>query len=169
MIQGKTYRATVFQANPDERYLELRQIAANKLLTFHSHDAGKGSRYVTIGRLKIRFADHENTSPHHDQPDYNCVDRELTKNKLREINRLTYPTLCRKTAFAMHVGLTIQKLKKLLDDSCYEQVCENPDYPNTYTQYVKVADALAKISAAGITVRIPIAQERWTEEDYCGF
>lgn len=38
---------------------------------------GGGSLYIFAGEIKIRFADHENTSPSHDEPDYKIVDGDL--------------------------------------------------------------------------------------------
>lgn len=154
----------------NQRYVEMRAAAAAKLNEFHSHDAGGGSEYVTVGELKIRFADHENISAYSHKPDYNIVKLELTKEELSAIiARITYPYLCKKTVLAMHLGLTVPKLNKLLTDDCYENVCENPEaYPNTFTQYVRVERALQKATEAGMMDRIPIMQERWTAEDYNG-
>jgi hypothetical protein len=144
-----------------------------KLQKFCSHVAGGGTRYVTIGTIgeevKIRFANHENTSFHHDSPEFNCVNRYLTAKEIEAIKqKVSYPRLCKKTALAKHVGLTVPKLKKLLDDSCYEQVCENVGYPNTFTQYVLVTPALERLASLGVIARIPIQQETWTWEDFDG-
>jgi hypothetical protein len=172
-LMGRTYKAAEFDAEAAarQRHPELRRIAASKLATFHSHEAGKGSHYVTLGdSVKVRFADHENTSTFHERPDYNCVRRKLTPEEIAEIKeRVLHPVLCKKAAFAKHVGMTVPALKKLLDASCYEDVCENPEYPNTFTQYVRVTEALKCVDAAGITTRVPVAQERWTVEDYAGW
>jgi hypothetical protein len=95
-VRGGTYRADVLDVIKEQRYPpKLRVIAASKLLIFHSPDAGNGSHYVTLDeRIKIRFADHENTSAYHATPDYNCVNRELTAEEFTEIERmLGYPAL----------------------------------------------------------------------------
>lgn len=158
----------------DDIYERLRHAAASKLLTWHEHSAGKGSLYITIGEtLKLRFADHENTSSQHDEPDFNFVNRYPAEEDFEEIvNRIQYPRICKKTTFAMHVGLTAPKLKKLLPPDqhteCYEDVCENDYYYNTATQYVVVNAALAALRDQGIMDRIPVRQESLSEEDYSG-
>lgn len=167
-------RAEVFQWREEQEsdtFEPLRCAAACKLCMWHEHHAGGGSIYVTIGdSLKLRFADHENTSRQYGQPDFNFVNRIPTEQEIREIvSQIRYPSLCKKTAFAMHVGLTVPKLKKLLTPECLEDVCENEEYPNTYTEYVVVATALEKLEAAGVKERIPVQQELVTMEDYCGF
>jgi len=169
-ITGGTYRAEVFAPKENERHIELRRIAATKLQNFTCHVAGHGSEYAFIGDVKIRFADHETTSKFHEGPDYNIVKGHLTTEQITEIERgIEYPRIARKLAFAKHVGLTVPKLKKLLTTDCYEDVCLDPmNYPNTMTQFVVVKKAFAVLKAAGITSRIPVAQERWTAEDYAG-
>jgi hypothetical protein len=152
-------------------YERLRHAAANKLCTWHEHTAGHGSKYITIAdSLSIRLADHENTSAFRPSPDFNIVNRHVSEEEFQQIvQRIDYPTLCKKTAFAMHVGLTVPKLKKLLRADCYEDVCENEAYLNTFTQYVRVAPALEALERAGITKRIPVRQERISAEDYAGW
>jgi hypothetical protein len=155
----------------EERHLEFRALAASKLNTFSCHVAGGGSEYVDIGGVKIRWADHENTSAFHMGPDFNLTTgAELTPAELAEIAAgIQYPRLCKKTAFAMHLGLTVPKLKKLLPSFCYENVCEGPlNYPNTFVQYVIARAAFAELDKLGIVARVPVMQERWTEEDYSG-
>jgi hypothetical protein len=148
---------------------QLRYAAASKLNRFHTHSAGGGSFYVTIDDFKLRFSNHANTSSMHEEPDLNIVDRELTDQDVaRVIEQIKYPDVVKITALAMHVGLTVPKLKKLLTDSCYTEVCENPEYPNTFTRYVYTAKALNLVTKHGITERIPIKQESASEEDHAG-
>ena len=159
---GSNYEPSVFE--------QLQYAAACKLCVWHEHESGSGSAYITIGdRLKLRFADHKKTSAQYDQPDFNFVDREPTEQEVKIIiEKIQYARLCKKTAFAMHVGLTVPKLKKLLTPSCYELVCENEAYPNTLTEYVIVAAALELLETAGENNRIPVRQELYTLEDYYG-
>ena len=170
-VLGHTYRAELWKVeeHEDQLHFELRAAAAAKLNKFTRHVAGGGSEYVYVEDEKLRFANHENTSRFYDAPDHNVVGRDLDEAELSAIiERIKYPRLCKKTAFAMHLGLTVPKLKKLLTPECYESVCENPYYENTFTEYIVVEKALAEAEKHGITARIPVAQERWTEEDYCG-
>ncbi len=173
-FQSRTYKAEIFVPKKDERYVELRQLAAKKLNTFRNHVAGHGTEYVYLGgelETKIRFSDHENTSRLHDEPDINIVGRnKLTPEELQELEEeVNYPRLCKKTAFAKHCGLTIQRLKKLLTAECYEKVCEDPIYyPKTHTEFVIVEQAFKILEQQGITERHPVAQETWTAEDYTG-
>lgn len=159
------------------RYYELRKLAARTLNPVTVHRAGGGSEYVYIGDdllrgpvITVRFADHENISFQRDTPDYNCVNRELTREELTEIeNDLRYPDLAMKVAFAKHVGLSVPKLKKMLDHTCLENVCPDPfNYPNTLKELVVTGPAIQKIADSGITTRLPVKQERWQEEDYSG-
>jgi len=173
-LRGSTYKAELFVSKADEVCVELRELAARKLNRFRHHVAGHGTEYVYLdgaGEMKIRFSDHENTSRYHEEPDLNIVGRdELTPEELEELEEeVDYPRLCKKTAFAMHCGLTVPKLKKLLAAECYEQVCEDDNYPNTYNEYVVVAAAFGVLEQHGITERRPVAQEKWTEEDYAGW
>lgn len=149
----------------------LRYASARKLCIWNQHRAGGGSLYVTIGEsLKLRFADHENTSAYHCAPDYNFVNRDPTEQELIEIEaRIQHARLCKKTAFAKHVGLTVPKMKKLLTPDAYEKVCENQAYRNTYTEFVVVAIAYARLELAGITDRLPVPQEFYGSEDYSGY
>jgi hypothetical protein len=153
----------------DEAHPSLRLIAAEKLQLFTRHMAGGGSEYVYIGEnMKIRFADHANVSSKHDIPDYNCVNRELTDEELTKVRTTTsYPELVKKTALAVHVGCTVPTLKKILTPECYESIVVDPfNYPNTRYEFVRVEAALGRLTAAGLTKRIPVAQETWSEEDY---
>jgi hypothetical protein len=76
--------------------------------------------------LKLRFAAHPNTSVKHGEPDFNFVSRAPTYAEFQEIeSRMQTATLCKKTAFSKHIGLTVPKLKKLLTPECFEDVCEN--------------------------------------------
>jgi len=66
--------------------------------------------------------------------------------------------------------LTIPKLKKLLPEDCFEAICENEFYSNTYTTIVKVTEALNYLSLEhNINDRIPVRQETYSYEDYNGF
>ncbi|HLG15398.1 MAG TPA: hypothetical protein VJH03_12980 [Blastocatellia bacterium] len=164
-------KAEVFHWTKGRETLErLRYAAACKLCMWHEHQAGGGSCYVTIGgSLKLRFADHENTSAQYGEPDFNFVKRTPTEQELQEIvARIQYARLCKKTAFAMHVDLTVPKLKKLLKPECFEGVCENQAYPTTFTEYVVVATAFETLETVGITERIPVRQELYSMEDYSG-
>ncbi len=97
------------------------------------------------------------------------MDDEITSEDVAEIiEMIGYPRLSKITAFAMHVGLTVPKLKKLLAEECYEDVCENEAYPNTFTTFVRVAPSLDLLEKAGVTDRIPVRQQRRSVEDYNG-
>jgi len=180
-VHSQKLKIQSFQLRTDEDdcYERLRFAAASKLCQWHEHQAGKGSNYIAIGdetvgdSLKLRFADHENTSERHDSPDFNFVDRDPTDEECAKIiESIHYPRLCKKTAFAKHVGLTVPKLRKMLPPdkypNCYEDVCENDYYSNTSTQYVSVAAALDVLQSLGVTERLPVRQESYSEEDYCG-
>lgn len=149
----------------------LRYAAACKLSTWHEHQAGGGSFYIAIGdSLKLRYANHENNSAQHRTPDFNFINRYPTQKEVVEIAaRIQDPRLCKKTAYAMHCGLTVPKLKKVLTPECLEDVCENEAYPNTYTEHVLVAEAFGVLEVAGIRERIPVRQELFTLEDYAGY
>ena len=155
------------ETDPFER---LRYAAACKLCMWHEYQAGGGSSYVTIdGSLTLRFADHENTSAQYSEPDFNFVNRTPTEKELQEIvDRIQYAKLCKMTAFAMHVRLTVPKLKKLLKPECFQGVCENEAYPNTITEYVMVATAFEMLETVGIKEHIPVRQELYSVEDYSG-
>jgi len=173
MLHRQKAKAEVFywKEGQETDFIErLRFAAARKLCVWREHRAGGGSFYLTIDKsLKLRFADHENTSAQYSEPDFNFVDRTPTEQEILEIEaRIQYARLCKKTAFATHVGLTVPKLKKLLTTECFEDLCENEAYPNTLTQYVVVASAFARLDAAGITERIPVRQELYSLEDYSG-
>lgn len=162
----------VWRGHPNDFLERLRFAAAAKLCRWTEHSAGGGSTYITIGdSLKIRFADHERTSTRYQAPDFNFINRHPSEDEIQEIiRRIRYPSVCKKTAFAMHVGLTVPKLKKMLAATgCFEDVCENEAYPLTYTEYVTVDAALDVLDEIGITERIPIRQESCSVEDYCGW
>jgi hypothetical protein len=150
---------------------ELRYAAAQKLCIWHEHEAGGGSRYIMIGdSLTLRFADHANTSNRYETPDFNFVKSSPTEAEFKQIvDLIQYPKLAKKTAFAMHVGLTVPKLKSMLSPSCYEDYCENEAYPNTYTQFINVEIALQTLSQQNVNTKIPIKQEIYSDEDYAGF
>jgi hypothetical protein len=111
-LYKRTCRAERYEpVEESDVYDRIRHAAALKLCQYSEQGAGGGSSYIEVGDIKIRFANHENTSWQHDQPDYNCINRHLTDAEADEIvNRLRYPKLAKKTAFAMHVGLTCPKL-----------------------------------------------------------
>lgn len=171
-LTSQRFRPVVYQGNPAENDLieQLRFAAASKLCKFATHYAGGGSSYITIDEhLKIRFADHDNTSSQYRQPDFNFANEGLTAEDVAKIiGLIEYPDLCKITAFAMHVGLTVPKLKKLLTEDCYESVCENENYENTFTKFVKTATAFEVLNKAGVTDRIPVRQEGQSAEDYSG-
>ena len=171
MIRKEPYKAKLFLPREDELYCRLRAMAAAKLQPIDIHFAGKGSRYVEIGGFKIRFSNHEEVSKNHDAPHINCVNRDLTEEEYQRIEAsLEYPRLIKKTVFAKAFGFTVPGLKKLLNADCYENVCENEYYSNTFTQYVRFGPAIEAIKKAGKlpAKHLPIAQETWTEEDYSG-
>ena len=144
---------------------------AEHMQPYSRHSAGGGSYYVYAGDVKIRFADHENTSAYYDEPDFNFIGG-CTTNDLKEIVAAVkaegYPRIAKKTVVAKHLGLTTPKLKKLLADhpEAYEEVCENEYYSNTYTEYVAVAVALRIATEAGFTARVPVFFGQDCEEDY---
>lgn len=173
MLHSRKPKIAIFKVNESQTTSvidRLRYAASCKLCVWHHHRAGGGSLYITIGdTFKLRFADHQNTSSKYNEPDFNFVKRTPTEQEVLEIEaRIQYPRLCKKTALAKHVGLTVPRLKKLLTPECFKNVCENGAYPNTLTQYVVVAVALAELEIAGITERIPVLQEIYSQEDYSG-
>ncbi len=172
MLSRKKAKAKVFerkQGQEPDIFDRLRYAAACKLCLWHEHQAGGGSIYISIGTLVLRFADHERLSTKHDYPDYNFVNDTPTEAEIEMIvQEIDYPELCRKTALALHVGLTVPRLTRLLTPECFKDVCEDENYPNTYTQQVVLATAFLKLAEAGITERIAVSQEIRTYEDYCG-
>ena len=144
---------------------------AEHMQPYSRHLAGGGSYYVYGGDVKIRFADHDNTSAYYDDPDFNFVGG-CTTDDLKEIvaaiQEEGYPRLAKTTVVAKHLGLTTPKLKNLLAEhpEAYEEICENGAYPNTYTEYVDVAVALEIATEAGITARLPVFFGQNSEEDY---
>jgi hypothetical protein len=174
MTHKQKAKAEVFQwpkGGEVDVFERLRFAAASKLCVWHQHGAGGGSRYVFVGdSLKLRFANHANTSAQHAQPDYNFVNRDPTDEDVLTIaGRMVYPKLCRQTAFALHTKLTVPKLKKLLLSDCFEDVCENEHYPNTVTKFIIVEAALNSLTSQGISERVPVRQEIYSIEDYNGF
>ena len=155
-------RAVVYVSPPAEEqdFLErLRFAAAQKICCWEEHIAGSRLRYITIdSSIKLRFADHENTSMIRSRPDFNFVNRLPTEDEFLEIeSRLSYSKLCKKTAFAMHVGLTVPKLKKLLTPECYQTKCT--DIREPLKELVVVSSAFEKLEYYGVHSRIPVRQE----------
>jgi hypothetical protein len=174
MTNKQKAKAEVFQwpkASESDVFERLRFAAAINLCVWHEHCAGGGSKYVIVGdSLKLRFADHANTSAQHSQPDYNFVNRNPTDEDVLTISsHMTYPRFCRQTAFALHTNLTVPKLKKLLPEDCYQDVCENEFYPNTFTKFILVEAALSRLASQGFIERVPVRQEIYSIEDYNGF
>jgi hypothetical protein len=172
-VQRDHERARIFCESEitGQRFAALRKLAAEHLQRFFFHHAGGGSEYIEIGDLKIRFADHENTSRWRDAPDVNIVGQDdLPEEQMRNVQRsVEYPELVKKSVLALHVGLSVPKLKKLLTPDCYESVVVDPEnYPNTEYEFVRLRPALDQLAAAGIETRLPVAQETWSEEDYSG-
>jgi hypothetical protein len=167
------------EPEPKDVLEQLRFAAACKLCKWQEHTAGGGSFYITVGGgleeddfgLKLRFGDHENTSAQHDEPNFNFVGSNIDSQSVKKIIKMiAYPRLSKITAFAMHVGLTVPKLKKLLTEECYESICENEfAYPNTFTRFVIVAPALDLLEKAGVTSRFAVRQEGVSMEDYAGW
>jgi hypothetical protein len=95
---------------------------------------------------------------------------DLPEEQMRNVQRsVEYPELVKKSVLALHVGLSVPKLKKLLTPDCYESVVVDPEnYPNTEYEFVRLRPALDQLAAAGIETRLPVAQETWSEEDYSG-
>jgi hypothetical protein len=151
-------------------YEQLRYFAASKLNVYAEHQAGKGSYYITIGDLKVRFSNHENTSKSYENPDINVVNRNITYDEIEEIKqRIHYPSFSKQRVFGMHVGLTIPKLKKILPNDCFREIAENPMYPNTFTTFIVVDKSLSFLEEIGIVNRIPIRQETYSIEDFDGY
>ena len=151
---------------------KLEYACAMKVQPYSTHEAGGGSLYIFAGEIKIRFADHENTSSSHDEPDYNIVDGDLDDETLDEIiHAIQYPTLVKKTVIAKHLGLTTPKLRKLLEPfaaDCYEDICENEAYPNTTTTFVRVSKCLEIAKKNKITTRLPVSYGVYSLEDWDG-
>jgi len=148
---------------------QLRLLSASKLQVYTEHYAGKGSKYIYIGDFKIRLANHVNTSKYYSTPDLNIVGRKLNEEDLLVIKeKVNYPEYCKQGVFSKHVGLTIPKLKKLLPNSCYEDVVENDYYYNTKTKMIQPLQALDILAGLGFNERIPVLQEVKSVEDYNG-
>jgi hypothetical protein len=149
---------------------QLQLLSANMLQVYSEHYAGKGSKYIHIGNFKIRIANHLNTSKSHESPDLNIVGRKLNQEDYLAIKeKINYPDYCKQGVFSKHVGLSIPKLKKLLPESCFEDVVENDFYYNTKTKMIKTLQALDILTELGFNERIPISQEITSIEDYCGY
>jgi hypothetical protein len=132
--------------------------------------AGQGSCYIYLGEVKIRIADHINTSNQYGEPDFNIVDRQLSDTDVEIISQqIDYPKNCKQKAFSLHVNKTIQFLKKILPEKCYDNIVENDLYPNTYTKVIKVKEALAHLQKEGIFDRFPVRQETYSYEDFAGY
>jgi len=170
MLRSRTIRAEIYSFDGEkDSYEQLRYHAASKLVIYKGHRAGKGSYYIYIGDIKIRFSDHQETSEQYNEPDYNIVNRKLKQEEIEEIRtRLSYPEYCKQRAFSLHVNTTIPKLKKILSANCYEDRVENHNYPNTTTKFIVVEQALKELRELGISDRIPIRQEMYSNEDYSG-
>lgn len=174
MSRHKSTNKIHLYASPDhpDAFDRIKAKCALKLQPYSTHTAGGGSYYVYAGDVKIRFADHEETSSAYERPDYNIIDGDLDDDTIEEIlDDIDYPELAKKTVMAKHLGLTVPKLKPLLaphESECYEDVCENEAYPNTYTEYVVVSKALQVAQDNGIATRLPVAFGCDSEEDYCG-
>ena len=170
MIHSQKEKAEIFrwsQYEEEQLFEKFRFHAASKLCKCHQHIATSGSVYITIGDdIKLRFADHVQISVHHRSPNYNFVNRFPTGKELSEISKqIVYPRICKQTAFALHTELTVPKLKKLLSNDCYEYVCENEFYSNTYTRFIVIENALDSLTRQGCTKRLPVRQELYTLED----
>lgn len=154
----------------NDSYEELRFLAASKLLEYSEHTSASGSCYISIGDLIIRITDHQYTSSRHDMPDYNLVNKELSDEDVKEIERrLDFPEYSKQKAFSLFVNQTIHTLKKILPPYCYDKIIENEFYSNTYITVIKVKEALDFLAMQNINDRNPVRQETYSCEDYCGF
>jgi hypothetical protein len=164
----------IYGVNPDNISIgkvgKLEFIASKKLQTIEIHHSASGSEYITIAeKIKIRIANHEQISSKHDKPDYNLVNKGISLDIIREIEeKIDYPELVSQQVFSWHVGVTIPKLKKVLSAECYEDVCENPNYPNTFRKCIKTKMALKEIKAIGYNETIPVLMKILSFEDYNG-
>lgn len=169
MIAHKKIIEVYTSHEKSDPYEKLRECAANKLITYKEHQAGKGSCYITLNDIKIRIADHENTSKRFSIPQYNIVKREISMQEVQEIDaKLNYPIWCKQKIFALHVNCTVPMLKKNLPEDFYEDIIESEFYPNTYTKVIKVKKALNYLSKLGFNDRIPVRQEIYSNENYYG-
>jgi len=170
---------TVFEGELDSEagvFERLKYAAACKLCTYEEHEAATGSVYVTIDNsLQLRFADHEAPRSKLSVSDfvvYDFVNRDPTEEELQDIlDLIDYPHTCKKTILAMHVGLTVPRLKKLLTPHCYNVVNEVGNFYGRTRQVevVAVREALDLLQQAGIRERKPIRQETYTvaSQTYC--
>jgi|GEM_PF-6622809 len=157
-------RPRVFEWESDESdpYERLRYIAARKLCKYEQRIASTGSVYIVIDEsLTVRFSDHEASSKY-DLPDFDFVGRRPTDEEFQDIEELIdYPHMCRKTAFALHVGLTIPRMRDLLTPDCYGTLVEDGYYFGTFreVQAVLASKALETLERHGICERKPVRQE----------
>ena len=170
MLHNQKVKAEVYEfKGSKDSYEKLRYIAASKLLPYKEHIAGKGSIYIFIEEIIIRIADHEEVSKNYEKPDFNIINRELNKKDIEIIDsRLRYPQHAKQRAFALHFGLTVPKLKKLLSEDCFENIVENPFYPNTETKMIVVAKAINVLNNLGYNETAAVRQESYSLEDYSG-
>lgn len=147
----------------DTLYGRLRFTAATKLQPWDEIQPAKGSHYVKVAGLTIHIADQEGIEcslP----TDFDVFNGgAVESNEHRIVRMIHYPRLCKKTAIAKHLGLTIPKLKELLGERGYEHVRTDEDRPEAYLQMVIVKTALLCAERKGINARIPVRQESITE------
>jgi len=145
----------------DDIYGLLRLAAATKLQQWDEVREASGLHRIEVAGQIYLVADHERAAACQDLPDSIIVNRKVNEAEAKRIIvPFDYPRLCRKTAMAKHLGLTLPQLKELLGGWGYEHVLTDPMYPNAYTQMVIVKTALLCADRAGINARIPIRQER---------
>jgi hypothetical protein len=175
----------VVPTEPTTPWERLKHECAAHIQPFSTHRAGGGSLYIYAGDVKIRIANHSNTSKYREDPDYNIVSENEDISPVEDFGdwakahpedydgmlcRIDYPETVKKTIFAKHLGLTVPKLKILLKDTadCFDEICENEAYPNTYTEVVVCEEALKIATDAGITMRVPIRFGVSSFEDWNG-
>jgi hypothetical protein len=138
-------------------YGRLRFTAATKLQLWDEIQPVKGSHYVKVAGLIVHIADREGIECSL-RRDFDVVNGKAVEDKEKRIVRMIdYPRLCKKTAIAKHLGLTIPKLKELLGGWGYEHVGTD------YLQMVIVKTALLCAARKGINARIPVRQESITD------
>jgi hypothetical protein len=144
-------------------YGRLRFAAATKLQPWDETRPARGSHYVKVAGLIVHIADREGIECSL-QNDFDFVNGDAVEDKEKRIVRMIdYPRLCKKTAVAKHLGLTIPKLKELLGEWGYEHVRTDGDHPGAYLQMVIVKTALLCAERKGINARIPVRQESITD------
>jgi hypothetical protein len=147
-------------------YGRLRFTAATKLQPWDEIQPVKGSHYVKVAGLIVHIADHEGIECSL-RRDFDVVNGEAVEDKEQRIVRMIdYPRLCKKTAIAKHLGVTIPKLKELLGEWGYEHVRTDEDRPGAYLQMVIVKTALLCAERKGINARIPVRQESITDKNW---